>query len=421
LLDHRMKRIRSHRGGVEVDVTKKGTKSSTSVVRGRGSQALPSGAHPTLGHNTRMSLRPEETASRLAAIVASSDDAIVSKDLNGVIKSWNAAAERMFGWTAEEAIGKPITIIIPKERMQEEDYVLSQIRQGLVVDHFETVRQRKDGTTLQISVTISPIHGPEGTVIGASKIARDISEQIRLRQEADEANRLKDEFLATLSHELRTPLNTVVGYTAMLRKGMMDPTQKEKAIDVIHRNAQVLTDLVGDLLDTSRMVTGKVRLEMRETDLSLLATEAVENIRPSISAKGLGLDVQIQPGIRIMADGDRLRQVLWNLLTNAVKFTPSGERIEVQVYTESPSVHIVVRDTGIGMSSQALPHIFKRFWQGETGQMRDFGGLGLGLSLSKYLTELHGGSIQATSPGHGKGSEFRISLPFKTAGVARAV
>lgn len=368
-----------------------------------------------------MSLRPEETASRLAAIVASSDDAIVSKDLNGVIKSWNAAAERMFGWTAEEAIGKPITIIIPKDRIQEEDYVLSRIRQGLVVDHFETVRQRKDGTTLQISVTISPIHGPDGTVVGASKIARDISEQIRLRQEADEANRLKDEFLATLSHELRTPLNTVVGYTAMLRKGMMDPTQKERAIDVIHRNARVLTDLVGELLDTSRMVTGKVRLEFQEIDLSLLATEAVENIRPSISAKGLCLDVRIQPGIRIMADGDRLRQVLWNLLTNAIKFTPSGERIEVQVYTESPSVHIVVRDTGIGMSAQALPHIFKRFWQGETGQMREFGGLGLGLSLSKYLTELHGGSIEATSPGKGKGSEFRVSLPFRIAGVARVV
>ena len=368
-----------------------------------------------------MSLGPEESASRLAAIVASSDDAIVSKDLNGVIRSWNAAAERMFGWTAEEAIGKPITIIIPKERIQEEDYVLSQIRQGLVVDHFETVRQRKDGSTLQISVTISPIHGPDGTVIGASKIARDVSEQIRLRQEADEANRLKDEFLATLSHELRTPLNTVVGYTAMLRKGMMDQAQKDKAIDVIHRNAQVLTDLVGELLDTSRMVTGKVRLELQEMDLSLLATEAVENIRPSINAKGVFLDVRIQPGIRILADEDRLRQVLWNLLTNAVKFTPSGERIEIQVYAESPSAHIVVRDTGIGMSAEALPHIFKRFWQGETAQMGESGGLGLGLALSKYLAELHGGSIQATSAGPGKGSEFRVSLPLKMAQAARAV
>ncbi len=367
-----------------------------------------------------MSFRLEESASRLAAIVASSDDAIVSKDLNGVIVSWNAAAERMFGWTAEEVIGKSITIIIPKDRIAEEDYVLSRIRRGLVVDHFETVRQRKDGSTLQISVTISPIHGPDGTVVGASKIARDISEQHRLRQEADEANRLKDEFLATLSHELRTPLNTVVGYTAMLRKGMMDPSQQEKAVEVIERNAQVLTDLVGELLDTSRIVTGKVRLDVQETDLSLLATEAVENIRPSITAKGLHLEVKIQPSILILADRDRLRQVMWNLLTNAVKFTPTAGRIEMEVFAEAPSAHIVVRDSGIGLSSEALPHVFKRFWQGEPGQLRGYGGLGLGLSLSKYLTELHGGSIKAASAGHGKGSEFAVSLPLRMAEVARA-
>jgi len=368
-----------------------------------------------------MSFRPEDSPSRLAAIVASSDDAIVSKDLNGVIMSWNAAAERMFGWTAAEAIGKPITIIIPKDRLEEEHYVLSRIRQGLIVDHFETVRQRKDGSAIQISVTISPIHGPDGTVVGASKIARDISEQLRLRQEADEANRLKDEFLATLSHELRTPLNTVVGYTAMLRKGVMDGPQQDKAIEVIHRNAQVLTDLVGELLDTSRMVTGKVRLDIHETDLSLLATEAVENIRPSVEAKGLRLDVRIQPGIEILADRDRLRQVMWNLLTNAIKFTPSAGLIEIQVYAEPPCAYVVVRDTGIGFSAEALPHIFKRFWQGETGQVREYGGLGLGLSLSKHLTELHGGSIQASSAGKGKGAEFRVSLPLKSAGIARGI
>jgi len=229
-----------------------------------------------------MPFGPEESASRLAAIIESSDDAIVSKDLNGIIKSWNPAAERMFGWTAEEAIGKPITIIIPRERLDEEDYVLSCIRQGKIVDHFETLRQRKDGTTLDISVTISPIHAPDGTVVGASKIARDVTEQRRLRQEAEQASRLKDEFLATLSHELRTPLNTVVGYTAMLRKGMMDESQREKAIDVIHRNAQVLTDLVGELLDTSRMVTGKVRLEVHETDLALLpAKRSTTSVRQS--------------------------------------------------------------------------------------------------------------------------------------------
>jgi PAS domain S-box-containing protein len=326
----------------------------------------------------------------------------------------------MFGWTAEEVIGKPITIIIPKDRLDEEDYVLSRIRQGLVVDHFETLRQRKDGTTLDISVTISPIHGPDGTVVGASKIARDITEQRRLRQETEEASRLKDEFLATLSHELRTPLNTVVGYTTMLRKGMMDEAQRDKAIEIIHRNALVLTELVGELLDTSRIVTGKVRLDIHETDLSLLAYDAIDNIRPSVLAKGLRLEIDIEPEIWILADRDRLHQVMWNLLTNAIKFTPVGGRMDIQVYAEPPSAHIVVRDTGIGFSSEALPHIFKRFWQGETGRMREYAGLGLGLPLSKYLTELHGGSIQATSDGKGKGAEFRVTLPLKIAEAARA-
>jgi PAS domain S-box-containing protein len=368
-----------------------------------------------------MSFRPEESPSRLAAIVASSDDAIVSKDLTGKIMSWNAAAERMFGWTAAEAVGKHITIIIPDDRRQEEDFVLSRIRQGLIVDHFETVRQRKDGSFVEISVTISPIHAPDGTVVGASKIARDITEQKRLRQQAEEANRLKDEFLATLSHELRTPLNTVVGYTAMLMKGMMDESQRAKAIEVINRNAQVLTDMVGELLDSSRMVTGKVRLEIQDTDLSQLATEAIENIRPSAITKRLDLRVRIEPGVQIVADPDRLRQIMWNLLTNAVKFTPIGGRIEVEVYADTPSAYIVVRDTGIGVSPEALQHIFKRFWQADNGRMREYGGLGLGLSLSKYLTELHGGSIEASSDGDGQGAEFRVTLPLKLVAVASAV
>src|SRR5690349_19086632 len=182
-----------------------------------------------------MSDQEENSAARLAAIVASSDDAIVSKDLNGRIMSWNAAAERMFGWTAEEAVGKHITLIIPEDRLAEADYALSQIRNGATIDHFETVRQRKDRSALHISAPMSPVHDPDGTELGASKIARDSTEQLRLRREAEEANRLKDEFLATLSHELRAPLNTVVGSTAMLRDGMMDEKQQANALEVIYR------------------------------------------------------------------------------------------------------------------------------------------------------------------------------------------
>ncbi len=366
-----------------------------------------------------MSLSLENSAARLAAIIASSDDAIVSKDLNGYVTSWNAAAERMFGWTADEVIGKSITIIIPSDRRSEEDYVLSQVRQGIVVDHFETVRQRKDGSTLNVSVTISPIHAPDGTVIGASKIARDITAQLHMRQAAEEASRLKDEFLATLSHELRTPLNTVLGYAAMLQKGTISTSEWPKAIEVIHRNAQVLTDLVGDILDSSRVVTGKIRLATEQMDLSNLANEAIENIRPSVAAKGIEFDVCIERGIEIVADRDRLQQVMWNLLTNAVKFTPVGGRIEMRVWTQDSSAHIAVRDTGIGVSAAALPHIFKRFWQAESGNSHEHGGLGLGLALAKHLTELHGGSIAAESAGEGKGAEFRVTLPRRLAEVAK--
>ncbi len=367
-----------------------------------------------------MSFSMENSAARLAAIVASSDDAIVSKDLNGRITSWNAAAERMFGWTADEVIGKSITILIPADRQAEEDYVLSQIRQGNVVDHFETVRQRKDGSLLNISVTISPIHGPDGTVVGASKIARDVTEQLRLRQAAEEASRQKDEFLATLSHELRTPLNTVLGYAAMLEKGTMAPDQQSKAIEVIHRNALVLADLVSELLDTSRIVTGQIRLNIARTDLSSLANEAVENIRPSVSTKGIGFDVRIEPGVEILGDRDRLRQIMWNLLTNAVKFTPVGGRIGMRVAAERPNAVISVRDTGIGVSPDALPHIFKRFWQAESGQTREHIGLGLGLALAQHLTELHGGSIEARSKGAGKGAEFLVRVPMRNAESAPA-
>jgi PAS domain S-box-containing protein len=363
--------------------------------------------------------RLESQALRLAAIVASSVDAIVSKSLEGIIQTWNAGAERMFGYTAAEAVGRHISLIIPEDRLHEETEVLRRVRAGESVEHFETVRRRKDGSFLDISLAVSPIrHGSK--IIGASKIARDITEQRRLRKEIEEANRMKDEFLATLSHELRTPLNTVVGYAAMLQKGMMEEGQQSKAIDVIHRNAQILTRLVGDLLDTSRIVTGQIRLDVRDCNLSSLAREAVENIRPSADAKGVSLDAAIEPGVTIRGDRDRLRQVMWNLLTNAVKFTPSDGRIDVRLWAEPGEARFVVRDTGIGMTADALPRIFQRFWQAEAGRSRDNGGLGLGLALSRHFVELHGGKIGAISAGPGKGTELWVELPRTLAIAAEA-
>jgi PAS domain S-box-containing protein len=359
--------------------------------------------------------RIERAALRLAAIVESSEDAIVSKNLDGYIQTWNKSAERVFGYTDEEAIGRHITLIIPEDRHNEETEVLRRIRAGQSVEHFETVRQRKDGSLIDISLTVSPIRrGDE--IIGASKIARDITEQRRLRQEALEANRLKDEFLATLSHELRTPLNTVLGYAAMLQRGSFDESRRTKAIEVIHRNAQMLTDLVGELLDTSRIVTGKIRLVVGDCNLSAMVQDAVDNIVPSVDAKDLRLKTSIQPDVVIRGDSERLHQVMWNLLSNAVKFTPAHGRIEVSLNASNACARIVVRDTGVGMTADALPHVFQRFWQAD-GKSREFGGLGLGLALSRNFVELHGGTIVARSDGAGKGAEFQVDLPIR-AGAA---
>ena len=351
------------------------------------------------------------TASRLAAIVASSDDAIVSKNLDGVIQSWNASAERMFGYTAVEAIGRHISLIIPEDRLPEEAHVLKQVRAGIGVAHYETVRRHKDGSAVEISLTVSPIRDENGTIVGASKIARDITEQKRLRRQADEASRAKDEFLAMLSHELRTPLNAVGGYILMLRQGKLDDAQREKAYDVIARNAESLTQLVSDLLDSSQVVTGRIRMEFKELDLSQLVTQSLDTIRPSADAKQLRLDARLPPSFPYTGDSQRLLQILWNLLTNAVKFTPRGGTITVTLIERPGIATLTVSDTGAGLPENSLQRVFRRFWQGEDGKPGT--GLGLGLALARHFVELHGGTISAASAGLGLGSTFTIDLPLR--------
>lgn len=364
--------------------------------------------------------RRDDIESRLAAIVASSDDAIVSKDLDGTILTWNRGAERMFGYTAQEAIGKSIRIIIPQDRQGEEDEVLARIREGLSVDHFETVRQRKDGSLIDISVTISPVRNAAGTIVGASKIARDISEQRRLRSVVEEASRLKDEFLAVLSHELRTPLNTVLGYARMLRREdrRMSADLRERALDALERNADVLTRMINDVLDTSRIVTGKLRLALEACPVDVVISEAVRTIEPAAEAKQISLAASVEPGLTVLCDRDRLQQVIWNLLSNAIKFTPSGGSVSVRAMRRGREIAISISDTGIGISPEHLPFVFQRFWQADTGASREFGGLGLGLALARHIVELHGGSVSAESAGEGEGTVFTIALP--TAATARA-
>ncbi|HXT33142.1 MAG TPA: ATP-binding protein [Vicinamibacterales bacterium] len=369
----------------------------------------------------RLSARLEREAFRLAAIVESAEDAIVSKDLDGIIQSWNHGAERIFGYTAQEAIGRSITIVIPDDRLDEEAEVLTRIRAGLAVEHFETVRRRKDGSPIDIALTVSPIRTSTGEIIGASKIARDITEQRRLREIAEEASRLKDEFLALLSHELRTPLNTVLGYARMLRKedSRMVGDLRVRALDALERNADALSRLVADVLDTSRSVSGKLRLDLEPAPLEEIVSEAVRTVSPPAEAKDLSFEIHCEPGISVRADRDRLQQVLWNLLSNAIKFTPAGGTVSLRTRRDHGSIVISVEDTGIGIAPEHLPHVFQRFWQAHTGASREFGGLGIGLTLSRHLVEMHGGTIAVDSLGPGRGTTFTVLLPNPATALAR--
>jgi PAS domain S-box-containing protein len=543
---------------------------------------------------------------RLAAIVESSDDAILSKDLNGIIMSWNRGAERMFGYSAAEVIGKSIAIVIPTDRLFEEDQVLARIRAGQPVE-METVRRRKDGTSVDISLKVSPVKDDEGHIVGASKIARDItarrrseaeradlldevrrernaaelarrqaaflaeagsvlsrsldyeqtfaevarlavpeiadwcavdivdkdgglqrltvthSDPAKVRQaqelarryppdpngpgglmdvirsgkpsmmenvplewlaarahddehlghllefkltsylcvplvsasgtlgaltfayaesgrhytvrdltfaedlaaraslafenalayrRAHDANRLKDEFLATLSHELRTPLNAIIGYAHMLNMGILNGERQAKAIAVVKRNSEALGQIIADVLDVSRITSGKLRLDVRPVDLEDILRNAIATLQPAADAKGVSLELRIDSTVaKAAGDPDRLQQVVWNLLSNAVKFTPRGGHVQIDLGRSEDSLDLVVRDDGQGIDPSFLPHIFERFRLADSRSSREHGGLGLGLAIVRELVELHGGSVSAASDGPGKGAAFRVRLP----------
>lgn len=537
---------------------------------------------------------------RLGRIVESSDDAIVSKDLNGIITSWNGAAERMFGYTAAEAVGQSIRIIIPADRQSEEDFVLGEIREGRSIRHYETIRQRKDGTQIPISLTVSPLYDDDNkTVVGASKIARDITEHVRLRGLAEEqaaiakqlgdfgatvaatldkdtviqkvtdtatqltkaefgvffyngmdrqsgpslqvhtvsgiskeafasfpqprvtelfgptfrgegivrlddvtkdprygrnipyygmpeghlpvrsylavpvktasgqvlgglffahsrigvfteqseqiatgiaawagvalqnaqlyfdlreTDRVKDEFLAILSHELRTPLTAMLGYSRMLRGGLITGEKADRGLEVLERNARSLGQIVDDVLDISRIVTGKLRLDVQTVELPIVVHNAISSAQPAADSRQIRLETIVDPRVGpVSGDPDRLQQVVWNLLSNAVKFTPKGGRVQVRVERVNSHVEIVVSDTGAGIRTDFLPYVFERFRQADSSMTRRTGGLGLGLSIVRNIVEMHGGSVQVESAGEGLGSTFRVRLPLMIVHASPAV
>jgi PAS domain S-box-containing protein len=374
--------------------------------------------------------RNELAARRLAAVVESSDDVIVSKTLDGIVTSWNEAAERIFGWSAAEAVGRHITLIIPDDRRAEEDDVLARIRRGERVAHFETVRVAKNGRLVDVSITVSPIRDATGRVVGASKVGRDISERRRLeeqraalldreqeaRRQAEALNRAKDEMLATVSHELRTPLNSIFGWARMLQTGELDEPTRVRAIHAILRSASAQTRLVEDLIDLSRIAAGRMRLDFDEVDLNATIEAALETVRPAAQAKGITLAAVLDDSIGwISGAPDRLQQVMWNLLMNAVKFTPSGGHVDLSSRRAGDAVVIVVKDSGRGISAEILPYIFEPFLQGDSSSTRSEGGLGLGLALVRRLVDLHGGEVVAESAGPGLGSTFTLTLPLPAA------
>jgi PAS domain S-box-containing protein len=352
--------------------------------------------------------------SLLSALVNSSDDAIVSKTLNGIVTSWNPAAEQMFGYTAEEVIGQSIRLIIPADRQAEEDYVLNQIRQGHKIDHFETVRQTKDGRLLNISLTVSPIRDSSGMIIGASKIARDITVKKRLETERDVALQKltaalagRDEFIAVAAHELRNPLNVL---TLLWRLLDRFPGISGETSDIVKKSrAQLarLTSLVDRLLDVTRIRAGTFDLYREKVNLNRLTSDVASRFATEEAAPKILLEFETS----IEGTWDRLRvdQILTNLISNAVKYG-MGRPIIVQTSVDGDNVVIRVQDEGVGIDPENIDRIFEPFERG--GVSSHYDGLGLGLWITRQIVQAHGGTIVVQSE-LGKGSTFIVRLPLQ--------
>jgi two-component system, chemotaxis family, CheB/CheR fusion protein len=368
--------------------------------------------------------RPDEEVElsdfRLAAIVESSDDAIISKDLNGIITSWNGSAERLFGYTAEEAIGRSITLLMPPDRLEEEPKILEQLRRGERVDHFETIRVRKDGSRLDISLTISPIRNAEGKIVGASKIARDITERKRIDKtlrdyaaQLRQVDRRKDEFLATLAHELRNSLAPIRNAVEILRQPDLSAEHSRVTLDIAEHQVNGMVRLIDDLLDVSRISQGKIDLKKQRVALQTVVDRALDTTRPNVEENGHSLTVSL-PDESVYLDADPLRlvQALSNLINNACKYSEPKGTIEIRAQVdETAALVLSIKDNGIGIAPEDLSQIFGIFSQVHSAAAHAKGGLGIGLSLVKAIIELHGGSVEAKSGGLGKGSEFVVRLP----------
>ncbi|HJW51889.1 MAG TPA: PAS domain S-box protein [Burkholderiaceae bacterium] len=387
-------------------------------------------------------LRQSEERFRLL-VEGVKDYAIFMLDANGFVISWNSGAERINGYSADEIIGKHFSLFYPAEARESgwpEHELQTAAERGSFID--EGWRLRKDGTRIWAHVTITALRDDEGRLLSYAKLTRDLTDRKKAEalevsgQERDEileaersarmaaqrATRIKDEFLATLSHELRTPLNAIVGWTQILRRAgsSVKPADLARGLDVIDRNARAQVQLIDDLLDLSRVITGKVRLDLQQVSIVEVVQRTMHSVEPAAAAKGIRLKTILDPApATISADSSRLQQILWNLLSNAIKFTPKGGQVQVLLQRVNSHIELSVSDTGIGISPEFLPHVFERFTQRDSSASRSFGGLGLGLAICKQLVELHGGTIRASSQGPGLGATFLVELPLALLHVGR--
>jgi PAS domain S-box-containing protein len=387
------------------------------------------GTNTDIEDQKRSELELRESKDRLAGIVSSAMDAIITVDEGQRIILFNEAAENVFGCAAAEALGRPLDRFIPKSiRGAHSEHIRRFGQTGgteRAPGRLGAINAlRADGSEFPIEASISFVE-----VAGRkfyTVILRDVTErkQAELEREqlaqeqvaraaAEAANRSKDEFLAMVSHELRSPLTAILGYTRMLRFGPVDKNEINKCTTVIERNAKAQLQIIEDLLDSARIITGKLRIALERVDLVPVLQAALDTVRPAAEAKGVAViaNLAAEPE-ETVGDSTRLQQIVWNLLVNAVKFTPEGGRVELHMEPQGDHVRISVSDTGKGIEPEFLPFVFDRFRQADPSSARRAGGLGLGLSLVKHLVELHGGTITAESQGPGRGAAFTVTLPL---------
>jgi len=362
------------------------------------------------------------------SLIKNAPDPVFVSDLQGKILQANDAVYTLLGFRTAEVVEQSLSRFISVDETREFMAALREVVARGVTRNARLNPRSVSGEIIPTTLNASALRDADGAVNGAIGILRDmrayemvVGDLEESRRKLDAANRAKDEFLATLSHELRTPLNAILGWVRLLRSGTLDAAGASRGPEVIERNTRLLAQLIEDLLDVSRIITGKLRLDVGSIDLVSVIVAAMEAVQTAADAKGIRLEASLDPALGpVSADPSRLQQVVWNLLTNAIKFTPAGGRVDIRLERRDSMARITVSDTGQGIRRELLPFVFDRFRQGETSIGRRYGGLGLGLAIVRHIVELHGGDVDAESAGEGRGALFTVDLPL-TATQADAV